>query len=70
MELLINMGCFLFGAVLTLVAVWQGFKMGRHTQDKPVVSVAKQKDGQPVLEEYSPWEDAMGDNDVRETVGK
>lgn len=51
-----------------IYAVKLGFNMGRQTVDKPVSNPKDQGTGQPVLAEYSPYDDAMGLDEVKETV--
>ena len=59
-----------FGIICIIYAVKLGFKMGRQTIDKPVSEPKDQGTGQPVLADYDPYADAMGDDSFLETVTK
>jgi hypothetical protein len=65
-----NLFFLLLGYFLRGYADRIGFNKGRLTQDLPILPDRKQTMGQPALSEYSPWDDAMGDDNLRETVEK
>ncbi len=56
--------------ICIIYVVKLGFNMGRQTIDKPVSEPKDQGTGQPVLADYDPYADAMGDDSFQETVGK
>ncbi len=56
--------------ISVIYAIKLGFNMGRQTVDKPVSEPKDQGTGQPVLADYDPYADAMGDDSFRETVGR
>jgi len=65
------LGFLLMGTVffcLFLLAAYLGFRAGRMSIDKPLPPLREQTTGEPVLAQYDPYADAMGEDQVEETV--
>jgi len=68
MQSLIDLSVILVFIAVAILCVYLGFRMGRTSIDKPLSPLRDQTTGQPVLSEYSPYDDAMGIDEVKETV--
>lgn len=62
------LGVVLLQLVISVLFLAIGFWAGRKTQDKEVFTIRTGGGGQPVLDEYSPWEEAMGEDKLISTV--
>ena len=71
-ELLTDMGFVIFAGVigwlLYRAGVKDGFAMGRMTVNQSPHMPPKPKAGQPLLAEYDAYADAMGDDDLKDTI--